>query len=127
MKLIIAIAVEKDSTLHQGHFGDSPFFDVYEIDGSTITFIERRENPLLTDEEPRHGKVKGIAAFLNDCDIFAGRSFGLHSLKKLYQLGKRAWLVKHLNVQELLKDVSQKDSRKIMQFNPETGKFESMP
>ncbi len=123
----IAIAAKENNTIHQGHFGDSPFFDIYRIDGATLTLVERRKNPFLSEAEVEHGKVKGITGFLKDCDILAGRGFGMHSLKKLHQLGKKAWLVRHHTVQELLIDINLKQSEKIMQFNPESNKFEPMP
>jgi len=121
----IAIGVDSERSVHKGHFGDSPLFAVYEISAGRLQEIEKRANPFTghEDKQVHHGKAKGIAAFLSDCDIFLGSGFGMHSLEKLQQKVKAVWLTRLHSLPEVLQALKQKDAAPFLQFDFSAKKF----
>ncbi len=121
----IAIAVDSDTAIHQGHFGDSPRFVIYEFSDSRWSQVETRTNPFTDEanEKVQHGKVKGITAFLPDCDIFLGSGFGMHSLIKLQHAVRAVWLTRRQSLPEVIQALQQKDAAPFLQFDFSAKKF----
>ncbi len=72
--LKICIPSKDGRTIFKGHMGDSPFFEIYEVDenGKNV-FVEKRENPPF--EEKGHGnqrKMEHILRIVGDCEVFVG-------------------------------------------------------
>ncbi len=68
----VAFGMEDDEHLTEGHYGDSKFFLIYEIDERGIRLIEKRENKAADMEEAEHGdvnKFKAVIAQLMDVDV----------------------------------------------------------
>ena len=79
----IAVAVNKIDKVWHGHFGISPFFQIYNREGE---LIENRINPQgaghskLDHDENKPLLIKEI---LNDCSVFIGKRMGEKSKKIL--------------------------------------------
>ena len=79
----IAVAVNKIDKVWHGHFGISPFFQIYNREGE---LIEKRINPhgaghsKLDHDENKPLLIKEI---LDDCSVFIGKRMGEKSKKIL--------------------------------------------
>ena len=74
----VAFGMENENYLKDGHYGDSKFFLIYEIDDGKITLIERRENSAQVNSE-KHGdvdKFRAVISQLQDVDAFAAYRMG---------------------------------------------------
>ena len=74
-KKLIAIGVENERKMWEDHFGEAPYFDIYDMTGSRI---ETRINPYgeFGDQEKKHGDPQQIIQLLSDCSVFIGCSLG---------------------------------------------------
>ena len=81
-RTLIAVAVKEDGSLWGGHFGMSPYFNIYSFDGK---FIERRENPFGagSGKHEHHDNPKLIVGLLSECKVFIAKNMGPESKKKL--------------------------------------------
>lgn len=100
----IAIGINKANTIWKGHFGISPFFQVYNRDGK---LLETRINPHGSGENHKHSHDENqpllIKEILNDCSTFIGKRMGEGSKLKLAQkLGVETVLYKIDNPIEAL-------------------------
>ena len=80
MKLKIAFATDDGKTFMGRHFGDSHFYDIYELDENQASFLKRIENT-VDEEEDVHAdpkKAKGISALLLDekVTVLVSKIFG---------------------------------------------------
>jgi predicted Fe-Mo cluster-binding NifX family protein len=110
MKNNIAIGVNKANNIWKGHFGISPFFQVYNRDGE---LIETRVNPHGSGENHKHSHDENqpllIKEILSDCSTFIGKRMGEGSKLKLAQkLGIETILVETNDTTEALKSLLEK-------------------
>ena len=86
-KNLIAVGVDQNGLVWNGHYGVSPQYYLFNSEGKQV---EKRSNPHAVDEEGKqhHGKPELIAALLPECSVFIGRKMG-HS-DKLMALGVKA-------------------------------------
>ena len=70
-KIKIAFATHDGITLHNDHFGDSSYFDIYEIDKNNSNFIGRIANQINMHEEEHADaqKAKGIVELISDQNV----------------------------------------------------------
>ncbi len=79
----IAVAVKNNSAMWKGHFGMSPYYQIYDLNGN---FLEQRENPFgLGKEKKHHDNPKLIIDLLKDCNIFIAIGIGEKSKRKLIE------------------------------------------
>ena len=80
----IAIGVNKADRIWHGHFGISPFFQVYDREGE---LVETRINPHGVGENHKHAHDENqprlIKEILHDCSTFIGKKMGEGSKLKL--------------------------------------------
>lgn len=78
----IAISSDDKSTIRSGYFGRSQYFFTFTIIENKIIAEEVLSNPYCESEETSQ-QFQGIRSFLQDCDIFIGKSLGRDSLQKM--------------------------------------------
>ena len=81
-KIIAAIGLKNDKELTDKHFGDSAYFDVYELTHINIIKIKRVKNVKI--EERMHGdpkKASAIGTLLKDTDILVAFRMGPNILR----------------------------------------------
>ena len=81
----IAVAVNKNDKIWPGHFGISPYYNIYNKEKN---LIEKRLNPHgagVSDHGHDHddNQPKFIKEILHDCNIFIGKRMGEKSKLKL--------------------------------------------
>jgi hypothetical protein len=69
----IAISTDDKTTIHNGHFGESQYYLIYEILNGQIYAEELRENPYVMAKQHNHGQAKEIMDLLHDCQLFMGK------------------------------------------------------
>ncbi len=77
--LRMAIASEDGYELYGGHFGDSNYYLIYDLNGERFEFIEQIKNSTKDFKEKKHGderKALKVSDLLNECEVFCGRAFG---------------------------------------------------
>lgn len=79
----IAISTDDKTTIHNGHFGESQYYLIYEILNGEIYAEELRENPYAVGKEHQHSQVKNIMDLLHDCQLFMGKSIDARSLPNI--------------------------------------------
>jgi predicted Fe-Mo cluster-binding NifX family protein len=74
-RIHIAIGIENEETLWIDHFGEAPFFAIYDHSG---TLIALRANPYsgAGHEKKHHGNPQQIIALLPECGVFIAHSMG---------------------------------------------------
>ena len=110
MSNFIAVGVNKLDKIWHGHFGVSPYFQIYNAGGE---LIEKRINPhglghqgKHTHGDEQHLLVKEI---LHDCKIFVGKKMGEGSQQKLSQkLGIETVLTEKTDPEEVVKEILNK-------------------
>lgn len=74
----IAAGLNSDSLLHDGHFGDAPYYAVYSITSEgRLKFEESRPNPGF--QQRMHGdplKARSVAELLKDVDVLLAHQVG---------------------------------------------------
>lgn len=80
----IAVGVDQNGGVWNDHFGESPFFNVYDEKG---VFLEAILNPYGPEGnlEKEHGNPFEIVELLKDCGVLIGRVLGQG--KKIEQAG----------------------------------------
>ena len=79
----IAIGSNDKQTINPRHFGESKFYMIFEILNGEIKSEELRENPFHVEGKAEHGKTKQVMEFLDDCDLFMGKTIGKKALEQL--------------------------------------------
>lgn len=77
--LRFAIASEDGHALYNGHFGDSNYYLIYDINGDRFEFIEQIKNRAKGFKEHSHGdgkKAVKVSDLLNESEVLCGRAFG---------------------------------------------------
>jgi predicted Fe-Mo cluster-binding NifX family protein len=81
-KIIAAIGLKKDNELTDKHFGDSIYFDIYELTRADIKKVKRIQNKKI--EERMHGdpkKASAIGSLLKGSDILVAFRMGPNILR----------------------------------------------
>ena len=117
----IAIGTDDKETIRQGHFGESRYFWIVELDGYNIVSATYRENPLPEHEIPN--KPLRIFQFLNDCDVIIARSMGKRAFSLLASMNKQGVITRHHNLQEAIEDFRKGRYQLFKFFDPTSGKF----
>lgn len=99
----IACGVEESGLMWKGHFGISPYFDIYD---ENKIFVERRLNPYGTasGSHNHHDNPMLIIEFLSDCGIFVAKRMGQESIIKLEEkFGIKPIITELLDSKEVMK------------------------
>jgi len=81
----IAIGVDAQEKLWNGHFGMAAYFYIYDREGK---LLEKRDNPYGVKpgiKHEHHDDPKRIVALLHDCDTFIARRMGEQSRRNLVE------------------------------------------
>ena len=104
-KKLIALSVNPEGKLWNGHFGMASFYYVYNREGN---LLEKRENPYSAKpgvKHEHHDDPNLIVAFLADCSTFIARRMGEESRRKLAsKLGVETVLTKEKEPELALKE-----------------------
>ena len=77
--LRFAVASEDGYSLYSGHFGDSNYYLIYDINGERFEFIEQIKNRSKEYKERKHGdekKAVKVSELLSECEGLCGKAFG---------------------------------------------------
>ncbi len=107
MSKYIAVGVNKLGKIWHGHFGISPYFQIY---NQNSEMIEKRINPHGAGQGHKHDHGDDqpflIKEILHDCNIFVGKKMGEGSKLKLAQkLGIETVLTENTEPQEVVKEI----------------------
>ena len=109
-KNLIAIGVNTEGKLWNGHFGTASFYYIYDREGN---LLKKRENPYSAKpgvKHEHHDDPKLIVAFLADCSTFIARRMGEESRQKLAtNLGIETVLTKEKEPELALKEYLSKN------------------
>ncbi len=74
-KEAIAVGVDASGVVWDGHFGESPWYRIYDGNGE---LVEKRRNPHSVDAggAGHHGNPKLIVDLLPECNVFVARAVG---------------------------------------------------
>ena len=81
----IALGVDADGALWNGHFGMAVYYYIYDREGK---LLEKRDNPYGIKpgvKHEHHDDPKRIVELLNDCDTFIARRMGEESRRNLVE------------------------------------------
>lgn len=98
-KIIAAIGLKNDNELTDEHFGDSVYFDIYELTENSIKYIKRINNVKV--EERMHGdpnKANAIGGLLKEVDILVAFRMGPNILRM-----KKRFVPVIINTQDIKK------------------------
>ncbi len=101
----VAFGMEDNEHLTEGHYGDSKFFLIYEIDENGIKMVEKRENKAADIEEAEHGdvnKFKAVIAHLMDVDVLAAYRMGPNFVRIKEKTNKRVFLTRNRDLNRAL-------------------------
>ena len=93
----IAVGMEDEKNLTDGHFGDSKFFLIYEIRDGKPVLVEKRENRAADMEEEEHGDVRKFRAVieqLQDVDVLVAFRMGLNFVRIRDNTNKKVFFTK---------------------------------
>lgn len=82
-KNLIALGVDTEEKLWNGHFGMAPVYLIFDRAGN---LLEKRDNPYGVKpgiKHEHHDDPKRIVALLNDCSTFIARRMGEQSRRNL--------------------------------------------
>jgi predicted Fe-Mo cluster-binding NifX family protein len=118
MKIKAAFATDNGKSFMGRHFGDAKYFDLYEINSTSSTFIKRIDNTVEEEEESEHGaseKAQGIGKILkvDGVNVTVSRIYG-PNLKRIRK--KFVCLI--------FKDIQIEEAIEIIQSNYENIKSE---
>ncbi len=77
--LRFAIASIDGEKLFDGHFGESDYYLIYDLNNERYEFIEQIKNLAKDFEEREHGdkrKAMKVSDLLSECEALCGRAFG---------------------------------------------------
>ena len=98
-KIIAAIGLKNDDEITDRHFGDSVYFDIYELTQNSIKYIKRINNVKV--EERMHGdpnKANAIGDLLKEANILVAFSMGPNILRM-----KKKFVPVIINTQDIKK------------------------
>ena len=81
--LRVAVSVDEEGNVYSGHFGDAPYFYIYECGMNGCKLLEKRKNTVELEEE-QHGdprKFKQVYNLLSDTDVWCGFRMGPNYLR----------------------------------------------
>jgi len=118
-KSFIRIAVPSNDGINifRGMLGRAKEMLIYEISGTKLRLIERRNNPYANTMQ--HLKTLDIYELLHDCKIIVASRIGKKGKERLQKRGMRLFFGKG-NIQEILSGVIKKVSNNFE--NPEIEK-----
>ncbi len=122
----VAIGTDDLTTIRSGHFGESKYFKIFEVEDGRATEKEVRKNPFLQPESEdthHHGEAKKIMGFLKDCDIFIARSMGLHSIPKLIKMGVKPLITRQTEIKLAVEALTNGKTEVFLCFDEESKKF----
>ena len=122
----VAVGTDDLNTIRNGHFGESKYFKIFEVEKEKVTETEIRENPFLKPESEdthHHGEAKKIMEFLKDCDIFIARSMGLHSIPKLIKMGVKPLITREKEVRQAVEALASGKTDTFLCFDETSKKF----
>lgn len=107
---LIAVGVNRLDKIWHGHFGVSPYFQIYNAVGE---IVDKRINPHGIGHEGKHiyddDQHLLVKEILHDCKIFVGKRMGEGSQLKLSQkLGIETVLTEKSEPQEVVKEILNK-------------------
>ena len=110
MSNYIAVGINKADKVWHGHFGISPYFQIYNREGEVI---DKRINPhgVGNGHKHEHGDDQPflIKEVLHDCKIFVGKQMGEGSKLKLSQkLGIETILTEKNDALEVVQEIIKK-------------------
>ncbi len=92
----VAFGMENEESLTDGHYGDSKYFFIYEInDNGDLRLVEKRWNKAQDMEEREHGdekKFKAVISQLMDMDVLAAFRMGPNFVRIKEKTKKRVFL-----------------------------------
>ncbi len=106
VKIRVAFGMDDEEHLCAGHYGDSKFFLIYDIEDGKIKFVEKRENKAADMEEEGHGdikKFKAVISQLEDVDILAAYRMGPNFVRIRDNTKKTVFFTKTRNLNEAIK------------------------
>ncbi len=122
----VAIGTDDLTTIRSGHFGESKYFKIFEVENGRAMEAEVRENPFLQPESEdthHHGEAKKIMSFLKDCDIFIARSMGLHSIPKLIKMGIKPLITREKEIHQAVEALAAGKTEAFLCFDETSKKF----
>ncbi len=124
----IAVGTDDLKTIRSGHFGESKYYKVFEVEDGKIVHTTVIENPFLNEDgaqEHHHGEAKNIMKLLRDCSVFLAKSMGMHSIPKLVQRGVKPVISQESSIEKAINDLIEGNNSVFRCFNPAKGKFET--
>ena len=124
----IAVGSDDLQTIRSGHFGESKYYKVFEVENGKIVGTKVIENPFLKEDNAQqhaHGEAKNIMRLLSDCRIFLAKSMGMHSIPKLVQRGVKPVISQESSIEKAINALIEGNSSLFRCFNPAKGKFET--
>ncbi len=121
----IAVGSDDLKTIRSGHFGESKYYKIFQIEDGKILQTEVRENVYLKNAngEHQHGEAKNIMQLLRDCDVFLARSMGMHSIPKLIAKGVQPVITKETDIEQTVAKYLNGEISSFRCFDPKTQKF----
>lgn len=121
----IAVGSDDLKTIRSGHFGESTYYKIFQVEGGKVTQTEVRENVYLKNAngEHQHGEAKNIMQLLRNCDVFLGRSMGMHSIPKLVAKGVQPVITKETDIEQTISKYLNGDISSFRCFDSEIQKF----
>jgi len=102
MGKLIAIGTNDGFKLNEDHFGQSRYYDIYELDERKCAIkVEARQNPYY--ESHKHAEVDEILQVIGDCPVWIGAAMGKGSLKKLAEMNYEPVVLEPMTIDEALK------------------------
>jgi len=102
MGKLIAIGTNDGFKLNDDHFGQSRYYDIYELDeGKCVVKLEARPNPYF--ENHKHAELDEILQVIGDCPVWIGAAMGQGSLKKLAEMDYEPVILEPMTIEEALK------------------------
>jgi len=103
MGKLIAIGTNDGFKLNDDHFGQSRYYDVYELDEDKCAVkLEARPNPYF--ENHRHAELDEILQVIGDCPVWIGSAMGERSLKRLAEMNYEPVILEPMTIDEALKE-----------------------
>ena len=107
----IAVPTADFKTVWKGHFGDSPFFLIFRLDGPCLRFVEARKNE-SSKEDHEHGseeKFRAVMSLLEDVDAIAAWDVGPNVAKVKLRAKKQVYIVRgEERLEKWLRDLERK-------------------
>ena len=120
----IAIATDDKKHIRKGHFGESTYFYVVELDDTKIINSEFLENPFQDHNIPQ--KSKKILEHLAGCQAIMGRGFGHKSIEFLSSKGIEAIVSSEEVAEKALEHFVEKRSDIFKSYDLELKKFKAL-